>query len=65
MTGGKVPYILRSASEADELPTTKTGAGLIDSTPGPRFTFLRDAYIQGIMHGEAYDEEKLEPIVLV
>ncbi|KAJ4370725.1 hypothetical protein N0V83_005246 [Neocucurbitaria cava] len=58
MPGGKVPYILRPASEADEIPFT-------DWTPGNRFTFLGDAYLQGIMHGEAYDEERLELIALV
>jgi hypothetical protein len=29
------------------------------------YTFIGDAYIHSIMHGEAWDEEKLEPIILV
>lgn len=48
LAGGRVPYTLRKCEDTDE------GAG--DQLP--RYTFLGDAYIHGIMDGETLDEEK-------
>ncbi|KAH6638780.1 heterokaryon incompatibility protein-domain-containing protein [Boeremia exigua] len=52
--GGNVPYILRQVHQkSSPLDTVR------------RYEFVGDAYIHGIMHGEAYDGTKLEPIILV
>jgi hypothetical protein len=58
MPGGKVPYILRLLLMRSESEPT-------DATAASRYTFIGDAYIHGIMQSAAYDEEKLESIILV
>ena len=56
MPGGKVTYALRSLVPAEGTnPTGKL----------PRYRFVGDAYIQGIMHGEAWSDTRLDTIVLV
>lgn len=57
LPGGKVPYVLRRSSGVDTESSSTSGV--------PRYEFLGDAYIHGIMHGEAYDESKLERIILM
>jgi hypothetical protein len=70
MPGGDVPYILRpiptrhESELGDSDEPTETNE-LNNTTEAPRYTFIGDAYIQGIMDGEFYDEEKLESIILV
>ncbi|KAJ4344205.1 hypothetical protein N0V95_006245 [Ascochyta clinopodiicola] len=54
MPGGKVPYVLRKLNGEDE-----------GSSQSDRYQFLGDAYIHGVMHGEVWDESKLEKIILV
>jgi hypothetical protein len=51
LAGGKVPYVLRL--ESDENASSR------------EYKFLGDAYIHGIMQGEAWDKNKVEPIVLI
>jgi hypothetical protein len=60
MPGGKVPYVLHPVPEVDN-------HNKVDSrSNGPRhYRVLGDAYIQGIMHGEAWDVNQLETIVLI
>ncbi|KAF1950483.1 HET-domain-containing protein [Byssothecium circinans] len=50
LPGGKAAYILHPTSDFE--------------TSG-HYEFLGDAYVHGIMKGEAWDETKLEPIVIV
>ncbi|KAJ8108979.1 hypothetical protein OPT61_g7794 [Boeremia exigua] len=59
LPGGRVPYVLRRASEPI---STHGGAGNNSGTE--RYKFLGDAYIQGIMNGEAYDGTKQKTITL-
>jgi hypothetical protein len=64
MPGGKVPYVLQP------IPTPETNYLSGNNQPTDvrttqHYTFLGDAYIHGFMNGEAYEEEKLEPIILV
>ena len=65
VAGGRVPYVLRAVQHNDAAdrkgrsPTTSK-----DRAP-PAYTFIGDAYIQGIMQGERWDEEKLERFHLV
>ncbi|KAJ8107443.1 hypothetical protein OPT61_g8864 [Boeremia exigua] len=59
MPGGRVPYVLRRVSGA----STSLREGSESNTA--RFEFIGDCYIHGIMLGEAWDESKLEEIVLV
>lgn len=59
-SGGKVPYVLREVDGSNTShSSTKSGDGT------RHFKFLGDAYIQGIMHGEAYDEQRLETVTLI
>lgn len=60
MPGGKVPYVLRQVTETDS-PNASVG----NSSEARRYRFLGDAYIHGIMQGQAYDETHLEAISLV
>jgi len=60
LPGGRVPYILRpqimrrdSGFAEDELKRSK------------QYQFIGDAYIHGVMHGEAYDKTRLETVALV
>ena len=57
LPGGKVPYVLRRCFDVDTESSSTWGV--------PRYKFLGDAYIHGVMHGEAYDESKLERIILM
>lgn len=59
-SGGRVPYIIREVSPSSTVYTS-------DSSNGGTgyYEFLGDTYIHGIMHGEAYDETKIETITLV
>lgn len=59
MPGGKVPYVIRRVRGLKSGRRWKKG----DSVR--RYEFIGDCYIHGIMHGEAWDESKIEPIVLV
>ncbi|KAH7341182.1 heterokaryon incompatibility protein-domain-containing protein [Pyrenochaeta sp. MPI-SDFR-AT-0127] len=59
MPGGTVPYIIRPVVESDPTPSLAAGAKC------GRYVFIGDAYFDGMMKGEVYDEEKLEDIVLV
>jgi hypothetical protein len=74
MPGGKVPYILRPIRHGrpsfknmmSRLPLSKRKVTRCSNEATIRhYTFLDDAYIQGIMYGEAWDEGKLEDIILV
>lgn len=42
-------------------------SGFVEKGPkrSPQYQFIGDAYVHGIMHGEAYDEARLETIALV
>lgn len=60
LPGGRVPYVLRQVPQ----PSSKQHRAY-DEGSGQKFQFLGDAYIHGIMNGEAYDEEKLKKITLV
>lgn len=60
LPGGSVPYVLRQLPDASS-STDECHVGL----QGHRYTFLGGAYLNGIMHGGAYDETKLQPITLV
>ncbi|KAH6512285.1 hypothetical protein HBI81_231520 [Parastagonospora nodorum] len=66
MPGGKIPYILRPFIDdgAEEAVATWDAGWPENPTVVPHYTFIGDAYIHGIMDGEAYDEEKLEPLIL-
>lgn len=69
LPGGKVPYVLRWVQKGikraggDEVEVKDN----IDCDPGDDccYCILGDAYVQGIMFGEAYDETKLETITLM
>ena len=65
MPGGKVPYILRPAPKEDEMARTSIRSAPTECIETRRFTFLGDAYVHGIMNGEAFDEKRLEPIVFI
>ena len=60
MPGGRVPYIIRQLEGAYE---HRASDGV--STFTERYEFIGDCYMHGIMFGEAWDETKLRPIVLV
>lgn len=59
MPGGSVPYALRSLPDPnyDEVEDS-------DKSRPSRYRFIGDAYIHSIMTGEAWDESKLEKILL-
>ncbi|KAJ4987096.1 nol1 nop2 sun family protein [Stagonosporopsis vannaccii] len=59
MPGGKVPYILRRVRESKKRRHWKKRNAV------RRYEFIGDCYIHGIMHGEAWDESKLQKIILV
>jgi hypothetical protein len=74
MPGGKVPYVLRSLGDDDSgegedensgIPGTNIHAASVDQIRLRRYRFVGDAYVHGIMDGEAYDGSKLESITLV
>jgi hypothetical protein len=73
MPGGKVPYVSRSldVDDEDDCDDERARSGASNSTASaaqtirPRYRFLSDAYAQGIMNGEAYDESKLAEITLI
>jgi hypothetical protein len=52
LRGGRVPLVLRPV-------------GNTTSTSAPRWVLVGDAYIHGVMYGEAFDEEKCERIWLI
>jgi hypothetical protein len=60
LPGGRVPYILRPQ-------TMRRDSGFAEETLGrnQQYQFIGDAYVHGVMHGEAYDESELEAITLV
>lgn len=60
MPGGKVPYVLRPM-------VTRRDSGFDEGTPNrsQQYQFIGDAYVHGAMHGEVYDETRLEAITLV
>lgn len=66
MPGGRVPYILRPFcdDEAEDIVATWDAGWPDNPTTVPHYTFIGDAYIHGIMDGEAYDGRKLEPLIL-
>ena len=59
MPGGKVPYIIRQLEGAYGHHTADGFSTLTE-----RYEFIGDCHIHGIMFGEAWDETKLQPIVL-
>jgi hypothetical protein len=59
MPGGKVPYVLR------RVEGQWIGPKDAETLPTPLYSFIGDAYIHGVMDGEAYDTEKLEAIALI
>lgn len=58
--GGNVPYVLRPISQPDGAQSSMNS-----DTRNRRYEFLGDAYIHGIMHGEAWNEADLEEVTLV
>jgi hypothetical protein len=58
--GGNVPYVLRPVSQPDSAQSSTSS-----NTRNHRYEFLGDAYIHGIMHGEAWNETDLEEVILV
>ena len=58
--GGNVPYVLRPVSQPDSAQSSMSS-----ETRNRRYEFLGDAYIHGIMHGEAWNEANLEEVTLV
>ena len=56
MLGGKVPYVLRLVPKPDD-NNTEDDNNNNNSIPC-RYQLIGDAYIQGVMHGEAWDESK-------
>ncbi|KAF3009459.1 hypothetical protein E8E13_002094 [Curvularia kusanoi] len=59
-SGGNVPYILRPVDQ-----TTLASSPADSNDCSHLYKFCGDAYIHGIMHGEAYDETKLQDISLI
>lgn len=60
-----MPYFIKPV----DLTVAATNEGELEKT-GPRsasrtFTFVGDAHIHGIMHGEHYDARKLEHLRIV
>lgn len=65
LSGGKVPYILRPV-DANTAATIEIGLNTSkERSTSHIFTFVGDAYIQGMMQGECYDSDKLERFRLV
>jgi Heterokaryon incompatibility protein (HET) len=62
LQGGSVPFVLRKCPPNDALPWNAT----LSLLPGPRFTFVGNCYVHGIMFGEIYDKKDVvfEDIVL-
>lgn len=58
--GGNVPYVLRPVSQPNSAQSSMSS-----NTRNRRYEFLGDAYIHGIMHGEAWNEADLEEVTLV
>jgi hypothetical protein len=58
--GGNVPYVLRPVSQPNSAQSSMSS-----DTRNRRYEFLGDAYIHGIMHGEAWNEADLEDVTLV
>lgn len=59
MPGGRVPYIIRRVRES------KKRRHWEKRNATRQYEFVGDCYIHGIMHGEAWDESKLEKVILV
>lgn len=59
MPGGKAPYILRRVRKSTKRRYREKKDGI------RRYEFIGDCYIHGIMHGETWDESKLEKIIMV
>lgn len=59
MPGGRVPYLLRKLVNPEEGSSTNSNTG------AERYEFIGDCYVHGIMFGEAWDESKLQKIILV
>jgi hypothetical protein len=67
LSGGNVPYILRPYSDSG-MATTRASRVWPKVFPASRdrcYTFLGDAYVHGIMHGEGYSESKIETIKMI
>ena len=62
LSGGKMPYILRTLREQTVGEGLESGVDSSDDGASKilTFTFVGDAYIHGMMQGEYYDEEKLD-----
>lgn len=60
LPGGRVPFILRPQ-------ILRRDSGFAEKGPerALQYQFVGDAYVHGFMHGEAYDETRLETITLV
>jgi hypothetical protein len=65
LPGGRVPYFVREM-ELNLEASPLGDEGNSKATPQrPTYRFLSDAYLQGFMDGERYDEEKTVDITLV
>lgn len=62
LSGGKMPYILRTLREQTVGEGLESGVDSSDDGASKilTFTFVGDAYIHGMMQGEYHDEEKLD-----
>lgn len=65
LAGGRVPYILRSVKCEEEIVHKASGTAAAEGRALPAYTFIADAYIQGIVQGELWDEERFERSRLV
>jgi hypothetical protein len=65
LAGGKVPYIIRPMESSADVDDISSGTTPEDKGIPPAYTFVGDSYIQGIMQGERWDEEKLKSFRLV
>jgi hypothetical protein len=64
LPGDKVPYVLHRVRGEPETKSEHHEESVEHGNMG-YFQFLGDAYVQGIMNGEKYDETKLEKIALI
>jgi hypothetical protein len=64
LSGGRVPYVLRRVSGKPETKSEHHEES-VEHESMRYFQFLGDAYVQGIMNEEKYDETKLEKIALI
>lgn len=74
MPRGKVPYVLRRVMDHDKGGSKNADEPRseyeehkpsVKQTMMPQYPFLGDAYVQGIMDGEAFDQSKLQIVTLI